>query len=495
VKDRFDVVVVGSGAGGGVVAGELAQRGRDVLLLECGPHLTAADFTRWEAKATHELFWPIRFAPLPDGDVLAFLAGRCVGGTTTINTKVALRADERDVAKWYPATGLTNARGEPFTAEDLTPFYDRVERVLGVRERSDWLKSVHTVEEGFRARGATLEPVRSYTDANCMRCGSCLQGCATNAGKSTMNTYIHDALSEGLLELRADSNVTRVLIEDSPDGPQATGVEYVDADGGQHVARAGAVVVAAGALNTPQLLLRSGIQERSGGSPSSMLVGRHLGLHPARLVYGLFDEPQDAHMVYPISAHCLDHRDDEKGGFVIEATTIQDPISFATTLRDEQGPLWGPKLVEAVKAFRRWVGVLAMANDDNNGAVHVENGGERFEVDFGPAESGRIENALGFSREVLKAAGATRICWTGLVSTHAQGTCRMGDDPSRSVVDANCESHDVKRLFVGDGSLIPRTVSANPSLTIMALATRLADHLDADAAGYLISTTEEVVSA
>jgi choline dehydrogenase-like flavoprotein len=71
----------------------------------------------------------------------------------------------------------------------------------------------------------------------------------------------------------------------------------------------------------------------------------------------------------------------------------------------------------------------------------------------------------------------------------------MGDDASRSVVDANCESHDVKRLFVGDGSLIPRTVSANPSLTIMALATRLADHLDADAAGYLISTTEEVVSA
>ena len=169
MKDRFDVVVVGSGAGGGVVAGELAQRGRDVLLLECGPHLTAADFTRWEAKATHELFWPIRFAPLPDGDVLAFLAGRCVGGTTTINTKVALRADERDMAKWYPATGLTNARGEPFTAEDLTPFYDRVERVLGVRERSDWLKSVHTVEEGFRARGATLEPVRSYTNASSAR--------------------------------------------------------------------------------------------------------------------------------------------------------------------------------------------------------------------------------------------------------------------------------------------------------------------------------------
>jgi choline dehydrogenase-like flavoprotein len=86
VKDRFDVVVVGSGAGGGVVAGELAQRGRDVLLLKIGPHFTARDFVRWEAKAFHDFWWPLRFAPLPDGDVVTLLAGRCVGGTTTINT-------------------------------------------------------------------------------------------------------------------------------------------------------------------------------------------------------------------------------------------------------------------------------------------------------------------------------------------------------------------------------------------------------------------------
>ena len=220
MKTGFDIVVVGSGAGGGVVAGELAGRGRRVLLLETGPHRTAADFTRWEAKATHDLFWPLRLAHLPDGDVLAFLAGRCVGGTTTINTKVALRAHERDVAKWHAASGLTNERGRPFEAADLEPYYDRVEQALGVRERDDWPKSVRTVEAGFRALGAGLEPVRSYTDANCMRCGSCLQGCSTNAGKSTMNTYIHDAWARGLLDLRADATVERVLIGDSADGPR-----------------------------------------------------------------------------------------------------------------------------------------------------------------------------------------------------------------------------------------------------------------------------------
>jgi choline dehydrogenase-like flavoprotein len=484
VKSEFDVVVVGSGAGGGVVAGELAQRGRDVLLLETGPHLTAADFTRWEAKATHDLFWPLRFAFLANGEPLTVLAGRCVGGTTTINTKVALRAHERDVAKWQPATGLTNERGEPFSAADLEPYYDRVEHVLGVRERRDWTKSVYTVAKGFEALGTELEPVRSYTDGNCMRCGSCLQGCPTNAGKSTQNTYIHDAWSRGLLNLRANATVERVLVEDG----QATGVEYVDAGGDRHAVRAGAVVVAAGTLNTPQLLLRSGLR-----SPA---IGRHLGLHPARLVYGLFDEPQDAHMVYPITAHCMEHQHDEDGGFVVEATTIQDPIAFATTLTDERGPLWGERLVEAARQFRRWVGLLALVNDENNGTVAVDaEGREQFAVDFQPSELERIDASLRFSREVLEAAGATQVCWTGLVSTHVQGTCRMGDDPARSVVDRNGETHEARRLYVGDGSVVPRTLSVNPSLTIMALATRLAEHLDADPRGYLAAGTSAIAAS
>jgi choline dehydrogenase-like flavoprotein len=307
-----------------------------------------------------------------------------------------------------------------------------------------------------------------------MRCGSCLQGCPTNAGKSTQNTYIHDAWAQGLVELRANAHVERVLV----DSGEASGVEYLDERRERQVVRAAAVVIAAGTVNTPQLLLRSGVRNES--------IGRNLGLHPARLVYGLFDEPQDAHMVYPISAHCMRHQHDEDGGFVIEASTIQDPIAFATTLSDERGPFWGERLVEAARAFRRWVGVLAMANDENNASVTLdENGNEQISVDFQPRELERIERALDFSRDVLRAAGAKQVAWTGLVSTHVQGTCRLGDDPSRSVVDRNGESHDVKRLFVGDGSLIPRTLSVNPSLTIMALATRLADHLDRDESGYL----------
>jgi choline dehydrogenase-like flavoprotein len=462
-SDRFDVVVVGSGAGGGVVAGELADRGRKVLLLELGPHLTAKDFTRWEAKAAHDMWWPIRFALIDGGagGAVGLVAGRCVGGSTTINTKVALRAHAKDYAKWHEASGI---------AIDLDPHYDRVERRLGVRERKDWPKSVHTVVPGFRALGSTLEPVMSYTDATCSRCGSCLQGCPTNAGKSTMNTYIADALVTGSLELRAEARVDRVVVENG----EAQGVEYTDADGTTHRVDAGAVVVAAGTLNTPQLLMRSGMDNE--------LIGRNLGFHPARLVYGLFEEPQDAHMVYPITAHAMDHQQDEDGGFVIEATTIQDPIGFATTIGDENGPLWGQELVDTVRDFRRWVGLLTMVNDDNNGTVHAD---DTFEAAFTPAENERLDGALKFTQEVLTAAGASKVLWTGLLTTHVQGTCRMGSDPKRSVVDADGQSWDVKRLYVGDGSLVPRTLSVNPSLTIMALADRLADHLDSDPHGYL----------
>jgi choline dehydrogenase-like flavoprotein len=463
MSERFDVVVVGSGAGGGVVAGELAERGRRVLLLELGPYLTAADFTRFEAKATHDLWWPIRFALIDGGagGAVGLIGGRCVGGSTTINTKVALRAHEKDYAKWREASGLE---------VDLGPHYDRVEKRLGVRERSDWRKSVRTVEPGFRALGSALEPVRSYTDANCMSCGSCLQGCPTNAGKSTLNTYIQDALVGGGLELRARARVERILVENG----EATGVDYVDADGAKHRVDADAVVVAAGTLNTPQVLMRSGLPDTS----STRLIGRNLGFHPARLMFGLFDEPQDAHMVYPITAHAMDHQHDEDGGFVVEATTLMDPIGFATTVEDEDGPLWGQPLVEHMRAFRRWIGMLVMVNDDNNGAVLDDNGNESFTAAFNEEERKRLDGAFEFTRAVFEAAGASKVRWTGLVTTHVQGTCRMGSDPERSVVDTDGQSWDVKRLYVGDGSLIPRTLSVNPSLTIMALADRLAGHLD-----------------
>jgi choline dehydrogenase-like flavoprotein len=127
-----------------------------------------------------------------------------------------------------------------------------------------------------------------------------------------------------------------------------------------------------------------------------------------------------------------------------------------------------------------------MVNDDNNGTVTVgEDGTESFAAQLTEVELGRADAALDFARDALTAAGASRVTWSALTSTHVQGTCRMGSDPERSVVDGDGRSWDVERLYVADGSLVPRTLSVNPSLTIMALASRVAEHVHDDPHGYL----------
>jgi choline dehydrogenase-like flavoprotein len=368
----------------------------------------------------------------------------------------------------------------------MGPHFDRVQARLGVRERSDWQTCVHTVVPGFAALGADLEPVMSYTDANCMRCGACLQGCPTNAGKNSMNVYIHPPWAEGRLTLRAGCTVSRIVIQDGGSGLEAAGVEYVDGEGRLVRVDAEAVVVAGGAMATPQLLLRSGIIEAAGGSASSRLVGSKVGWHPARIIVGLFDEPQDAHMVYPITAHCMKFQNDADGGFIIEAATIQDPIGFGVMLCDEDGlPMWGKALNEATSRYRYYSGLLTMVTDQNNGRAWIdEDGRDRYTYEWSAIEQERDRAAVAFAREALLAAGARRVLPSSQSSTHVQGGCRMGSDPERSVVDAHAESHDVKRLFVGDGSVVPSTLSVNPSLTIMSLASRLATYLGSGDHGY-----------
>jgi choline dehydrogenase-like flavoprotein len=499
LSEHYEVIVVGSGAGGGLIAGELAGAGRRVLLLEVGPHKTAADYMRWEARANHEMWWPVAFAEpaAPDEPPMPLFRGRLVGGTTSINTKVALRPPGEDYEKWHAASGLVNDDGEPFAEADLLPHLERVERRLGVRVRDDWQQCVQTVVPAFRELGAELESVVSYTDENCMRCGSCLQGCPTNAGKNTLNVYIQPAIVNHGLELRANADVRRVLIEDHGSGPYATGVEYAGPDGALQTARADIVVVAAGALGTPGLLLRSGVREAAGNSPSSRLIGRNLGFHVARLVQGLFDEIQDAHSVYPITSHCMKFQSDADGGFIVEAATIQDPIGFATALCDDQGvPLWGDELVETMRRYRYFTGLLTMVNDENTGTAWVDAAGrDRYSIDFNERERERIDASLTFAKDVLNKAGARRVFQTGVLSTHVQGSCRMGSDRERSTVNAHGESHDIRRLFIGDSSVVPRTLSVNPSLTIMALASRLADYLAGDQHGYLAGAGLHPVAA
>lgn len=450
-REAAAVAVVGSGAGGGLIAAELGRRGHDVLLVEAGGYHPAEDRVRFELAERHQLWWPHRATvPRTDDEPVALLAGRCVGGTTVINTKVAMRAAPFDLGRCRRATGST-----------LDPWYDRVETRLGVRVRTDWTPGVRRVNKGFTALGTGLEPVRSYTDHTCSRCGSRTTGCPTNAGRDTLNTFLAPALTRGEIRLRTHRTVTSLKLATSG-RPRVTGVRYELPDGTGGEIDAPVVVLAAGSLNTPQILLRTN-EYVALDTPST------------RLVYGRFDEPQDCHQVYPITAHCLAHQEE----FVVEGTTIQEPVSFAAGMVDGRGtPRWGADLARVAHDYRHWAGLLVMANDENTGAVELDAAGRAvITKGFSAAERRRLAAALTFTTDVLRAAGATEVVWSGLSTSHVQGTARMGPDPDRAVVDDDGRAHGVDGLYVGDGSLIPASVSVNPSLTIMAVAARIADHL------------------
>lgn len=477
---QWDVVVVGSGAGGGIVASRLAEGGRRVLLIEAGGHHQASEFTRWELRASAMLWNPPKFAQTrEDGSrPIVMVSGKGVGGSTNINTKVGVRAQAQDFRKWYETVGLVNADGDPFGEADLAPWYDVVEATMHVRPRTDWTHSVRVVERGFTALGATLHAVHAYTDENCESCGSCTAGCPVNAGSTTQNRYIQPAMVHHQLTVMPDTRVTRVTTSTRAGWREVTGVEVVRAGGTREVIEAPVVVLAAGALVTPQILQLSELDRL--GTPSSSMIGRTLGTHTSRMVQGRYEQVMDAHVVYPITAHCKDFAEDDAGGFVVEATTLLDPIGLASNLVDDDfRPLWGARLSDTMNAYRHLAGLFMMTNDSNLGTITAtEDLQGEIRVEIPPVDQERLDRALAFCTEVHRAAGAIDVVATGYITSHVQGSVRMGSDPALSSCDANQQLWDVDGLYIGDSSVIPRTLTYNPSLTIMALAERLAAHLN-----------------
>jgi choline dehydrogenase-like flavoprotein len=494
----YDAVVVGSGAGGGEMAFRLSSAGKRVALIEAGGSYNTDQFTRFEAEALRNLWWEPRFTSnyeLSGGklkDEVALGMGRCVGGSTTIFTAIAFRAFPENIEQWTRATGVTNGQGLPLTFSDLVPSYEKIERETSVRKYTDWDVGVQVLQRGFTKLGLPLQPVDAFINLECDHSG-CLFGCPTGAKRGSLVSYIIPALYNGA-EIFPNSYVTEVLLRKSESGAkkvEAYGVKLRDSSGNFRTITGKVVVLAAGALETPQILMRSRVPELVGYTESSKQIGRNLAVNTATLVMGRFEEVLNNWEMHPLSAHLSRFALEKDGGFLLEASEVMEgPIGLSQVLVDEDGAgMIGKRLNGIMKEYKRMAGIFINIHDSNDGAVVMEEGPEapppKLSKPVTDSDLKKLEKARDLSREAMTAAGAKETYNTILLSHHVQGTCRMGEDRRASVVDSKGELHDVSRLFVSDGSLIPTVVDVNPSLTIYALADRVASHLLSPACSYL----------
>jgi choline dehydrogenase-like flavoprotein len=487
-----DVVVVGSGAGGGVVAGVLGEAGRDVVVLEKGGNPSSRDFSQIEGDMFHELYLDHGMVMTHSGS-MPILAGSCVGGGTVINWTTSFPLPEPLRAEWDRRSGLTL-----FTSAGFQQSLDRVRDRLHVG--IDWTapgpRDV-AFERGLRALGWPVAAIpRNVTDCReGLECGYCGYGCRHGAKNSTSRTYLADAVASGA-RLVSHCEVERILVERG----RATGVmaRALGADGRSRtvMVRARVVVVACGALHTPALLARSGL--------SHPQLGQHLHLHPVSAVGAFFPEriePWSGALQTRYSTRLADL--DGKG---YGARFETGPIHFALPASAFG---W-----ESARAMREDVGRLAhmghvgiLLRDRDAGRVTVDRDGRpRARYEVSRYDAAHMRQAIEAGARIMGAAGAAEIFtlqtpparvrpgrtgWlddfmaradaTGYrrfrmsyVSFHQMGTAAMGADRERGVVGETGQSFDVRGLFVADASAFPAPSGVNPMITIMAIADHVA---------------------
>jgi choline dehydrogenase-like flavoprotein len=500
-----DLVIVGAGAGGGTLAQRLARRGWKVVVLESGPFWDPDEDWVSDEAGSHKLYWTDQRVTGGSDPVELGKnnSGHGVGGSMVHYAGYCPR--------FHPSDFEVRTRdgvGEdwPITYWDLKPHYERLELELPVAgEYWHWgdphryPHTAHPIAGGAETlRGAARQlgiemlvgPVGIANGAfgnrpHCIYRGYCLQGCKVNAKASPLVTHLPDAIEHGA-EIRADCMVTRVEIDDS--SGRVTGVRYLH-DGSERFQRADAVAVAGYSIETPRLLLNSTSRRFPHGlANQNDQVGRCVMVQGAPQVAGRFPDEMRMYKAPPpeISSEQFYETDLTRGfarGFSIQ-TVGPLPIEHAQHVLGHGH--WGAALREYMRDYNHWytLGILSelLPLPENRVTVAGEetdqNGIPVARMDYSQCENDRknIAYAKQTLCDIFEAAGAQDLLITERYA-HLVGGCRMGSDPERSVVDADHRAWEVPNLFIADGSVMPTQGSANPALTIMALASRLAERL------------------
>jgi len=490
-----DVVIVGSGSGGGVAAAVLAAAGKRVIVLEAGGYRNESDFVQLEPVAYHNLFLRGGFFPSADG-MVSIAAGSTVGGGSTVNWSNSLLTPATVRKTWAEEYGLTDVTGPSFD-EHLAAVFERIgccDKVAVQNEPHQRLsEGAAALDYSYGVAQLNIDPER-FDPALVGYSG---MGDQTGAKQGTMKTFLQDASDAGA-QLLPDTRAHRIVTRDGvAAGVEATYTDPVTGAAHRVVINAPQVVAAAGSLETPALLLRSGI-----GGPA---VGTGLRLHPATLVSGIYDDRQDPWSGPAMAGVMNEFAEAHDGhGYLIECVQHLPGLFTATVPW-----LSGAQHKELARQYQNRADWVVLVKDRGDGSVTIDADGEAVhwypftdELDRrhfreGIETSIRMHAAAGAQQ--IYAAGQPFAPWqrgedleafiakvnqlpigpggTPVFSAHQMSSARMGADPQTSVAKPSGELHDTPGVWIADASAMPTCSGVNPMITVMAVARRTATNM------------------
>jgi choline dehydrogenase-like flavoprotein len=506
--EEVDFAIVGTGAGGGTLAARLAEKGFSVIGFDVGGfYRPLEDFASDESEQT-KLFWTDE--RIVDGGNPLVMgsnnSGQSVGGSMVHFAMVSLRFRPEH---FKSRTVLGYGADWPVDWREMWGYYDQVEQALAISgpvsypwgpRRPRYPYRAHELNapaevlvKGCEAMGIEWAPCPVATvsaprgkSPPCIYRGFCRIGCATNAKQSTLTVWIPRALKAGA-EIRDRAMVGR--IETSADGTRATGLHY-HRFGAWRFQKARNVVVAGYAIETPRLLLNSANPHHPDGlANSSGLVGKNLMTQANQAAWGYMKEEVRGYKAPPslaLTEHWnYDDRKDFFGGY-IWMNVGPLPQEWATVVTGSKG-LWGDRLRTEMMRYNHAVGMkmvgemlpvesncVTLADERDAYGLPIA----RVTYTYTENDKKLIAHALDQMEQCLQGAGAGDIFRQEDDTNHLNGTARMGDNPKRSVVNADCRSWDIPNLWICDGSVFPTVGGVNPSLTIQAIALRTADRIE-----------------
>lgn len=497
LSDDNVVVIIGSGAGGATLGHELALKGVDIVCLEAGKRLTLADIVNDPPEMDKRIGWQDTRHGSP-----TWLC-KTVGGTTMRWSAIALRFKDHEftpLSSYGPKAGASIIDW-PFGPDELAPYYDRAEAKMGVSGTGDIPPSPMTnnamvLKAGglnvgykeFTTSHLAINPVERDGRAACQQVGFCYSGCAFGAKWSTLYSEIPKAEATGHFELRAESMVTKINHDASG---RVTGVIYRDKDGVEHEQKARAVAIAGNVVETTRLLLNSASNlHPSGLGNASDHVGRHYMKHQHSTVGAIMPGPVNAHRGARQTGLIFDEwKHDTTRGFVA-GYTIQAAFGPPALLVGNYGG-WGKTFQTNMENYTNMAVGFACGEDlsRTNNRIYLHD----TEKDInglpvpvltyaqGKNEKAMETHSLNAMETLYRSLGSETVSRTsGNGSTcHNMGTARMSLKPEDGATNPWGQVHDISNLFISDGSLFPSSGAANPTLTIVALAIRQAEHIAA----------------